>query len=123
MAEAFLNKLGKDKFFAESAGIEPGVLNQKVVKVMSELGYDISGNKTKSVFDIHASGKTYDFIITVCDPEAAEKCPVFPGNVKREHWGFRDPSGFTGTELEILGATRIVRDEIKSKVLEFIENN
>ena len=122
MAEAFLNKLGNDKFVAESAGIEPGVLNQRVVKVMLDLGYDISNNKTKSVFDIHASGKSYDYVVTVCDPEAAEKCPVFPGKVKREHWGFRDPSSAKGSEEEILELTRVVRDEIKSKVEEFIRN-
>jgi len=120
MSEAFLNKQGKGKFIAESAGIEPGVLNQTVVKVMAEIGYDISGNKTKSVFDIHKSGKTYDFVITVCDPEAAEKCPIFPGKVNRLHWEFKDPSGFKGTEIEKLDFTRKVRDQIKDKIEKFV---
>src|SRR4030042_1531517 len=115
MAEAFLNKLGQNKFIAESAGIEPGVLNQIVVKVMKEIGYDISNKKTKSVFDIHKSGKTYDYVITVCDPESAERCPVFPGKVNRLHWSFKDPSGFKGTELEKLDFTRKIRNEIKTK--------
>lgn len=121
MAEAFLNQLGKNKFIAESAGIEPGVLNQRVVKVMKEIGYDLSKNKTKSVFDIHKSGKTYDYVITVCDPEAAEKCPIFPGKVNRIHWGFKDPSNFKGTDIEKLEFTRKIRDEIKVKIEEFIE--
>lgn len=121
MAEAFLNHLGKNEFTAESAGIEPGTLNQIVVKVMKEVGYDISQNKTKSVFDIHKSGKTYDYVVTVCDPEAAEKCPIFPGKVNRLHWSFKDPSGFDGKELEKIILTRKIRDEIKIKIDEFIK--
>lgn len=120
MAEAFLNQLGKDKFTAQSAGIEPGILNPFIVKVMAEIGYDISGNKTKSVFDIHKSGKTFDYVVTVCDPEAAEKCPIFPGKVQRLHWEFKDPSSFKGTELEKIELIRKVRDEIKAKVEKFI---
>jgi arsenate reductase (thioredoxin) len=120
MAEAFLNDLGKEKFIAESAGLEPGKLNQTVVKVMSEIGYDLSGNKTKSVFDLFKAGKTYDYVVTVCDPEAAERCPIFPGIVQRLHWGFKDPSSFTGTDDEKLVYTRVIRDEIKSEVEKFI---
>ncbi len=123
MSEAFLNKLGKGKFFSESAGIEPGSLNQTVVKVMAEIGYDISGNKTKSVFDIHKQGKIYDYVITVCDTEAAEKCPIFPGKVNRLHWEFKDPSGFNGTEAEKIEFTRKVRDQIKVKIEEFLKEN
>jgi arsenate reductase len=122
MAEAFLNRLGQNKFIAESAGIEPGTLNQIVIKVMKEIGYDLSKNKTKSVFDIHKSGKSYDYVITVCDPESAERCPIFPGKVNRLHWSFKDPSGFTGTELEKLNFTRKIRDEIKTKIEEFKNN-
>jgi len=88
---------------------------------MNEIGYDISGNKTKSVFDIFKSGKTYDFVITVCDPEAAERCPIFPGIVKRLHWGFKDPSALSGAKEEKLISTRKIRDEIKEKVIEFIK--
>jgi arsenate reductase (thioredoxin) len=123
MAEVFLNDSGKNHFIAESAGIEPGVLNQTVVKVMYELGYDISNNKTKSVFDIFKTGKTYDFVITVCDPEAAERCPIFPGIVKRLHWGIKDPSLFKGSEEEKLDFTRQIRDEIKLRIENFIKEN
>jgi arsenate reductase (thioredoxin) len=120
MAEAFLNDLGKEKFIAESAGIEPGNLNPVVVKAMAEAGYDISGNKTKAVLDFFKTGKTYDYVITVCDPEAAERCPIFPGIVKRLHWGFKDPSSFKGREEEKLAFTRTVRDEIKAEVEKFV---
>ncbi len=122
MAEAFLNTLGKDYFVAESAGIEPGVLNPLVVKVMQEEGIDVSDNRTKGVFELFKQGKTYDYVITVCDPEAGERCPIFPGKVKRLHWFFEDPSSFTGTEEEKLEKIRIIRDKIKETIKKFILN-
>jgi arsenate reductase len=122
MAEAYLNKFGDGRFEAVSAGIEPGVLNPLVVEVMKEDGIDISGNATKSVFDIHKQGRVFDAVVTVCDPAAAERCPVFPGKVKRLHWGFADPASFTGTWEQKLAKTREVRDLIKVKVKEFVDN-
>ena len=123
MAEAFLNRIGGEYFEAESAGLEPGTLNPFVVKVMAEIGYDLSKNKTKSVFDMYKAGKTYDYVITVCDPEAAERCPIFPGKVERLHWGFRDPSSFQGTDEEKLAFTRQVRDEIQRAIESFVQTH
>jgi arsenate reductase len=120
MAEAFLNRMDNGHFEAESAGLEPGKLNRNVVEVMKEVGIDISGNKTRSVFDLFKAGKRYAAVITVCDGASAETCPIFPGNVKRIGWSFADPSGFTGTKEEILEKTRRVRDEVEKKVNEFI---
>jgi len=120
MAEAFLNKLGADKFYAESAGIEPGNLNPYVVEVMKEVGIDISNNSTKSVFDFFRQGRTYDYVITVCDKEAAERCPIFPGKTIRLNWSFKDPSKFSGEKEEILKQVREVREAIKKKIEEFI---
>jgi len=121
MAETFLNSMGKDNFEAESAGFEPGVLNPIVVESMKEIGFDISNNKTKSVFDLFKAGITYDIVVTVCDESNAEKCPLFPGRVTRLHWNFTDPSGFTGTHQEKLAQTGKVRDEIKEKIISFIK--
>ncbi len=121
MAEAFLKQLGGDQFEAESAGIEPGKLNPDVVAVMRETGIDISKNGTRGVFDLLHQGKAYQAVITVCDAASAERCPVFPGITKRIAWSFPDPSKFTGTLEEILEQTRKVRDEIKEKVAEFIQ--
>ena len=120
MAEAFLNQLGGGMFIAESAGIEAGKLNPNVVEVMKEIGIDISGNKTKEVFDFFRQGKLYQAVITVCDAASAERCPIFPGMVKRVAWSFADPSTFSGTQEEILQQTRQVRDEIKAQVAEFV---
>ena len=121
MAEAFLKHFGKDKFEAESAGIEKGKLNPFVVQAMQEEGIDISKNQTKEVFDLFREGRSYDAVITVCEKEAAEKCPVFPGRVKRLEWSFPDPSTFVGSDQEILSRVREVRDEIKKEVLHFID--
>ena len=123
MAEAFINNYGKKKFFAESAGLEPGKLNLFAVKAMMEIGIDISANRTKSVFKTSKTNKTFDYIITVCDPDAADKCPIFPGKAIRLHWGFKDPSSFIGTDDEKLAFTRKIRDDIKTKIMEFISNS
>ena len=120
MAEAYLKKIGGGAFHAESAGLEPGTLNPIVVQVMKEDGIDISGNKTKSAFDLHQQGKHYDYVITVCDESQAERCPVYPGVMKKLHWGFRDPSAFTGSAEEKLARTREVRDEIKSAIQKWV---
>ncbi|MGE5847478.1 MAG: arsenate reductase ArsC [Ignavibacteria bacterium] len=79
MAEAYLNKFGGDRFFAESAGLEPGKLNPLIVDVMKEEGIDISNKKTNDVFEFYKKGKFYSYVIAVCDKEAAKRCPIFPG--------------------------------------------
>lgn len=122
MAEAFLKKYGGDRFEVESAGLEPGSLNPFVVEAMQEVGIDISGNKTKSVFDLYKQGRRYHYVITVCDETKAEKCPIFPGTLKQLHWGLEDPASFWGTHDEILGKTRLIRDEIRLKVEQFTKN-
>jgi arsenate reductase len=122
MAEELLRKYGGDIFEPESAGIEPGKLNPYVVQVLKEdEGIDISGKPTKSAFDLFKDGRSFSYTITVCDPEAAEKCPIYPGTLKRMHWPFRDPSSFTGSDEERLEGTRIVLNEIRAKVKAFID--
>jgi arsenate reductase len=120
MAEAFLKKYGSEDFEVESAGLEPGNLNPNVVEVMKAKGIDISNNKTQSVFDIFRKGTLFNAVITVCDEASAERCPVFPGAVKRIPWSFTDPSSFTGTREKILEKTAQVRDQIEEKVIDFI---
>ena len=119
MAEAWLNHLGKGKATAESAGIEPGALNPVVVAAMKEAGLDLSGNRTKAVAEM--LGRSWDLVVTVCDEASAERCPVFPGGVRREHWGFPDPSAFTGAPEERLEKTRSVRDAIRERIEAFLK--
>lgn len=116
MAEAFLNQICPERFAAQSAGLEPGKLNPVVVEAMQEIGIDLSGNKTKAVFDVFKSGELFSHVITVCDQISAERCPIFPGVTTRLHWSFADPSSFRGTREEVLSRTREVRDEIQQKI-------
>lgn len=120
MAEAFLKRVAGDRFRAQSAGLEPGRLNPVVVEVMKEISIDISRNSTNSMYDFIQEGRTYDYVITVCDESSASSCPVFPGDARRFHWSFDDPSGFSGTSPEILEKTRAVRDQIRSKIEDFV---
>lgn len=108
MAEAFLNKLCGDRYEAKSAGVTPAGLNPYVVKVMAEIGIDLSTHRSKSILEFQ--GKTFDYVVTVCDT-AREACPFFPGE-KEIHKSFPDPSAFTWTE-EILQNVREVRDEVR----------
>ncbi|MCR4421221.1 MAG: arsenate reductase ArsC [Exilispira sp.] len=122
IAETFANFLGKGKLLAYSAGIEPGILNPYVVKAMKEIGLDISNNKTKGIDTFLKSNHSFDYVITVCDATSGERCPIFPGKVKRLHWEFDDPSAFKGTEEEIMVKVREVRDKIKENVVEFLNH-
>jgi arsenate reductase (thioredoxin) len=122
MAEAFLKQFGGDVFEVESAGIEPGTLNPIVVQAMGEIGIDISKNKTKDVFEFLRQGKTFHYVVTVCDETSGERCPIFPGISERFHWNFDDPSSFTGSHEQKLIRTREVRDSIKSKISEFLDS-
>ena len=123
MAEAFLHQLAENEFQAESAGIEPGMLNPIVVEVMKEVNIDLSNNLTKSVSDVFKEGRSYNFIITVCDKANNEHCPTFQVIARQINWSFKDPASFTGTHEEILAETRFVRDEIKTRVENFVKTH
>ena len=120
MAEAWLNQIAADRFEASSAGFEPGTLNPLAVAVMQEVGIDISHKQTKGVFDLFKGGETFQYVITVCDESSAERCPLFPGVVRRLHWSFEDPSAMQGTQEEKLAKTRRVREKIKETITEFL---
>ncbi len=122
MGAAFLKSIAGNRFEVDSAGLEPGKLNPFVVRVMGEAGIDISKNETKSVFDLAAAGERFDYVITVCSKEAAERCPVFPGKAEKIHWPFDDPASFTGTDEEIMKKVRGVRDAIRAAVEGFAGN-
>jgi len=122
MAEAFFNQYVQEGDSAESAGIEPGTLNPYVIRAMGEKGIDISDNKTKGVFNLYKEGRTFSHVITVCDAEAAQRCPIFPGISRIIMWSFPDPSSFVGSDEEIMDQVRAVRDTIEVKVKAFIDN-
>src|SRR5690242_13926557 len=123
MAAALLNKRCPVLFEAESAGLEPGTLNPLSVEALSEVGIDISSNKTQSVSGIFKSGRQFAYVITVCDEAEAAGCPVFPGVAARLHWPFPDPSKFIGSHEERLRQTREVRDQIDDQVRQFCDQH
>jgi len=106
-----------DRYEAYSAGLEPTSVNPYAVKVMAEIGIDLSTHRSKSIEEFR--GKSFDYVVTVCN-HAKEACTFFPGE-KILHKSFRDPSSFKGSEEEILENVRRVRDEIKEWLIETIK--
>jgi len=100
-----------------SAGTTPAKeVNTFAIKVMSEIGIDISQHYPKPV-NIYMDDE-WDYVITVCD-EANESCPIFIGNVKhRIHIGYEDPSVLNGPEEFILGKFRQLRDKMRKELYE-----
>ena len=123
MAEVFLNQLGGDRFKAESAGINPKTILPIAATVMLEIGTDISNHPTRSVNDLYFEGEVYDYVITMCDHDSAKACPVFDYPCRHLHWSFDEPSQFKGSIEEILEQTRQVRDQIRFRILKWIEGN
>jgi len=121
MAHGFLSAFDK-KLDVHSAGTEPAKqVNGTAVKVMKEVGIDLSCHKPKSV-NLYLNN-TWDYVITVCD-NANETCPVFLGKVRyRLHFGFEDPSEFKGTEEQIMAEFRRIRDEIETRFYKFYKEN
>ncbi len=117
MAHGFLQSFDKSITVC-SAGTQPASqVNQTAVKVMKEIGIDISNHKPKQVNQYLK--EEWDYVITVCD-DANETCPAFFGKVKnRLHIGFEDPSHKTGTPEFIMSEFRRIRDEIKDRFYKF----
>ena len=113
MAEGLLRSLAGDRFEAFSAGTEATLVRPFAIKVMAELGIDISGQQSKTL-DRYLH-EPFDVVITVCD-EANEVCPVFLGAKKRLYWSLPDPSKATGTEEEQLAVYRRVRYTLQARI-------
>jgi len=116
MAEGWAKELKGDVIESYSAGIEIHGLNPNAVKVMAEVGVDISAHRSKHLDEV--KDIDFDFVVTVCD-NAYENCPIFPGKTRQVHVGFDDPPKLAEnakTEDEALDIYRRVRDEIKDFV-------
>jgi len=113
MAEGLLRSFGGGDFEIHSAGTDPKGLNPLAVEVMREIGIDISGHQSKSLE--RYLGQQFDYIITVCD-RAHDRCPTFPGDNERIHWGFEDPAAMNGTRAEQMAVFRRVRNEISERL-------
>lgn len=116
MAEGWAKKYLNDNWNVFSAGIEAHGLNQNAVKAMNEVGIDIS-EQTSDIIDLEILNSA-DLVVTLCG-DTADKCPMTPSHVKREHWGFNDPAKATGTEEEKWAVFQRVRDEIGNRINQF----
>jgi arsenate reductase (thioredoxin) len=96
MAEAILNKKGRGRFIAESAGSQPASrVNPYAVEAWQEAGINWRGRQPRGIDDL--ASQQWDIVITVCD-RAREACPIFPGQPALAHWGMEDPASVEGDD-------------------------
>lgn len=112
MAEGWAKKHLSDDWDVRSAGIEAHGVNPLAIKSMHEVGVDIS-KQTSDIIDANILNDA-TLAVTLCG-DAADRCPVTPLHVKREHWGFDDPAGKEWSEFQR------VRDEIGERIKYFAE--
>lgn len=117
IAHGYLSYFGKDKVDVYSAGIETHGVNPRAIATMKEDGIDISHHTSNNVNEY--ANMEFDYVITVCD-NAKENCPYFPAKVKMLHHNFPDPAKAKGTEEEITGEFKRVREMIKEYTQNFI---
>ena len=121
MAEAILNRLGRGRIRAHSAGSQPKAQpHPQALEVLTERGYATSGLRSKSWDEFAAPGAPrLDFILTVCDNAAGEACPVWPGQPLTAHWGVADPAAFEGPEHEQRERFRSICRELEQRIERF----
>ena len=108
LAESILNRIGKGKFIAYSAGSHPnGVVNPQALALLKRLDFPTDGLRSKSWDEFaNAGAPQLDFVFTVCDNAANEVCPVWPGQPMTAHWGVPDPAAVDGNDAMIAEAFR-----------------
>jgi protein-tyrosine-phosphatase len=117
MAEAMLRSMAGGAVEVASAGLEAGRLRPEAVAVMSELGLDISAQRSKAAEEL--AGQHFDVVVTTCD-EVKEACPFFPGATQTLHWDLPDPAAVRGDEGTRLAAFREVRDELWTNIADLV---
>lgn len=117
MAEGLLRHLTSGRIEALSAGTRASRVHPRAIRVMGEMGVDLSGHRSKSVEEFSADPP--DLVIAVCS-RAAESCPAVLDGVPMLRWPFDDPDAASGTEEEILDSFRRVRDEIRAALEDWI---
>ncbi|TGD82298.1 arsenate reductase ArsC [Hymenobacter wooponensis] len=118
LMHGYLEQLLTSKAMVYSAGVETHGVNPKAIQVMQEDGVDISHHTSNHV-DEYAQ-VPFSYVITVCD-NAREACPVFPSSAVQLHHNFPDPAKATGTQDEVLGQFRSVRNQVKDYAQKFAQ--
>ncbi len=111
MAEGLLKHITNSEYEDFSAGTKPDIVRPEAIRVLQEIGIDITGNRSKSVDEF--SNKDIDYVLTVCD-NAKGNCPYFPAKTKMIHHSFEDPAEVQGSKESRLEAFRRVRDQINN---------
>lgn len=117
MAEGWARKYLPADWVVKSAGIEAHGVNPKAIKAMNEVGIDITSQTSNTINEEILKAAT--LVVTLCG-DAADKCPLTPANVQREHWGFDDPAKATGTDEEQWKVFQSVRDAIGERIQQFV---
>jgi arsenate reductase len=115
MAEGLLRTIYPERYESFSAGIQKTRVHPLVIKVMDEIGIDISQQVSKTMQEVHDI--QFDYFVMVCD-NAKVSCPFIPGKPSI-HQGFHDPSVVEGSEEKRLNAFRKTRDEIRNWIKDF----
>jgi len=119
IAEGLMKSMGGEQMEVKSAGILPSHVHPLAIRVMDEVGIDISKQTSKSQDQFLK--EEFDYIITLCD-HAAMACPNFPGQGKRLHWSIEDPAMAIGTMDERVAVFRRARDEIRTRIEQFLKS-
>jgi protein-tyrosine-phosphatase len=123
LAEAYLNKAGKGRFRAYSAGSHPnGKVNPFALELLREKGIATEGLRSKSWDEFAAPGAPkLDLVVTVCDNAAGEACPIWPGRPSKAHWGVADPAAVQGTDADKRKAFLDAFARLSSSIDRFLE--
>ena len=122
MAECVMNRLGRGRFKAYSAGSHPtGKVNPHALELLKRFNHRTDGLRSKDWAEFATNdAPRMDFVITVCDRAAREACPVWPGQPISVHWGFPDPAEFKGSEGETRAVFADLYGRINDRVSEFV---
>ena len=129
IAEEYVKQIAPGKIEAFSACFDPGKITPLPIDVMREVGITISAESPESVFKLYRDGEVFDYVITLCFEATTELCPVFKTSVdtmyakeaEMIYWSIPNFKSLRGTEEEKKAEARLIRNEIKSEVISFLE--
>lgn len=123
LGEAILNRLGKGRIRAHSAGSRPaGKVNPYALELLQQKGFETVDMRSKSWHEFAAQdAPKIDFVFTVCDSAASESCPVWPGAPLTAHWGLPDPAAVEGSDEDKRAAFRTAYASLEQRIRAFLD--
>ncbi len=122
LAEAIMNRVGRPRFKAWSAGSMPkGEVHPRALDLLASNNYPTAGYRSKSWEEFSGpDAPKLDFVFTVCDNAAAEVCPIWPGQPMTAHWGVPDPAAATGSDAEVALAFADAFRQLRNRIEIFV---